>query len=123
MCETRHTMASILFCFAVFALIKLVNKCPGHPLHLWPLKLKLHLQVFHAGTATNDSGEIVATGGRVLGVTATGKTALEAQQKAYQVGCCCCSEPDNMYSILYARMPSHATTHFTVLCCAGSRCY
>ncbi|MFN4283013.1 MAG: phosphoribosylamine--glycine ligase [Alphaproteobacteria bacterium] len=38
--------------------------------------------VFHAGTALKD-GNIVATGGRVLAVTATGATALEAQQKAY----------------------------------------
>lgn len=44
------------------------------------------MQVFHAGTARNDDGEIVATGGRVLGITAMGKTVLEAQQKAYQVG-------------------------------------
>ncbi|HEU0071515.1 MAG TPA: phosphoribosylamine--glycine ligase [Alphaproteobacteria bacterium] len=38
--------------------------------------------VFHAGTALKD-GKIVATGGRVLAVTATGATALEAQKKAY----------------------------------------
>ena len=39
--------------------------------------------VFHAGTAFKD-GKTVATGGRVLAVTATGATALEAQTKAYQ---------------------------------------
>ncbi len=38
--------------------------------------------VFHAGTALQ-GGKIVATGGRVLAVTATGATALEAQTKAY----------------------------------------
>lgn len=27
-------------------------------------------KVFHAGTARNDAGELVASGGRVLGVTA-----------------------------------------------------
>ncbi|MBT1155471.1 phosphoribosylamine--glycine ligase [Aminobacter anthyllidis] len=39
-------------------------------------------QVFHAGTAVKD-GKIVANGGRVLNVTATGRTVSEAQQKAY----------------------------------------
>ena len=39
--------------------------------------------VFHAGTASKD-GNIVATGGRVLNVTATGKTVAEAQKRAYQ---------------------------------------
>lgn len=39
--------------------------------------------IFHAGTARAD-GRIVATGGRVLGVTATGKTVAEAQTRAYR---------------------------------------
>jgi phosphoribosylamine--glycine ligase len=39
-------------------------------------------QVFHAGTAVSD-GKIVANGGRVLNVTATGSDVSEAQQKAY----------------------------------------
>lgn len=38
--------------------------------------------VFHAGTAEKD-GQITATGGRVLNVTARGATLAEAQQKAY----------------------------------------
>ena len=38
--------------------------------------------VFHAGTAVRD-GEIVTSGGRVLGVTATGKTHEEARAKAF----------------------------------------
>jgi len=40
--------------------------------------------VFHAGTALNDKGEIVANGGRVLGVTGWAPTIAEAQAKAYQ---------------------------------------
>ncbi|MEN3975240.1 phosphoribosylamine--glycine ligase [Emcibacter sp. SYSU 3D8] len=40
------------------------------------------VQVFHAGTALRD-GKVVATGGRVLGVTAMGTTIAEAQQRAY----------------------------------------
>lgn len=39
--------------------------------------------VFHAGTATNDNGRIVANGGRVLGVTGTGADIKSAQRNAY----------------------------------------
>lgn len=40
--------------------------------------------VFHAGTVIKD-GKTIATGGRVLGVTALGKTIKEARQNAYKV--------------------------------------
>ncbi|MCX8996339.1 phosphoribosylamine--glycine ligase [Rhizobiaceae bacterium BDR2-2] len=39
-------------------------------------------KIFHAGTALK-SGQLVATGGRVLNVTATGATVAEAQARAY----------------------------------------
>ncbi|WP_404381370.1 phosphoribosylamine--glycine ligase [Caenispirillum salinarum] len=39
--------------------------------------------VFHAGTAEKD-GKVVATGGRVLGVTATGRDVEQAQARAYE---------------------------------------
>jgi len=39
--------------------------------------------VFHAGTAKDAAGRILAKGGRVLNVCATGSTASEAQAKAY----------------------------------------
>ncbi|MDR0357254.1 MAG: phosphoribosylamine--glycine ligase [Clostridiales Family XIII bacterium] len=39
--------------------------------------------VFHAGTKFGPGGEILTAGGRVLGVTAVGKTHDEARQKAY----------------------------------------
>ncbi|WP_066559169.1 phosphoribosylamine--glycine ligase [Croceicoccus bisphenolivorans] len=39
-------------------------------------------KVFHAGTAMND-GQLVANGGRVLNVTATGESVSEAQAAAY----------------------------------------
>ncbi|PHQ70835.1 MAG: phosphoribosylamine--glycine ligase [Sneathiella sp.] len=38
--------------------------------------------VFHAGTIRKDN-RVFATGGRVLGITATGKTVKQAQEKAY----------------------------------------
>jgi phosphoribosylamine--glycine ligase len=40
------------------------------------------VEIFHAGTSEKD-GRIIANGGRVLNVTALGKTAQEAQQRAY----------------------------------------
>ncbi|MER8961858.1 phosphoribosylamine--glycine ligase [Mesorhizobium sp. M0701] len=40
------------------------------------------VEIFHAGTAIN-GGALVANGGRVLNITATGRTVGEAQKKAY----------------------------------------
>lgn len=40
--------------------------------------------IFHAGTKLDDSGNIIANGGRVLGITATGSNVTEAQSKAYK---------------------------------------
>ncbi|MGE5542054.1 MAG: phosphoribosylamine--glycine ligase, partial [Bacillota bacterium] len=40
--------------------------------------------VFHAGTATGPGGSIITSGGRVLGVTATGDTIAGARQAAYR---------------------------------------
>ena len=39
--------------------------------------------MFHAGTTLDANGALVASGGRVLNVTAIGKSAKEAQAKAY----------------------------------------
>src|SRR6202163_1837760 len=41
------------------------------------------VEVFHAGTISRD-GTILANGGRVLNICATGKTVTEAQQRTYQ---------------------------------------
>ncbi|MGE0668506.1 MAG: phosphoribosylamine--glycine ligase [Sphingomonadales bacterium] len=41
------------------------------------------VQVFHAGTTAKD-GKVLATGGRVLAVTAMADTVTEAQRKAYE---------------------------------------
>ncbi len=40
-------------------------------------------QVFHAGTARNDQGLIVSTGGRVLNITGVGATLRQAREEAY----------------------------------------
>ena len=39
---------------------------------------------FHAGTKFDENGKIVTNGGRVLGITATGKDLKEARAKAYE---------------------------------------
>ncbi|RYE72633.1 MAG: phosphoribosylamine--glycine ligase, partial [Oxalobacteraceae bacterium] len=41
-------------------------------------------KVFHAGTALDDEGNLVANGGRVLNVTALGGSVTEAQAAAYR---------------------------------------
>jgi phosphoribosylamine---glycine ligase len=41
------------------------------------------VEIFHAGTVAKD-GQILANGGRVLNVCATGKTVAEAQRRAYE---------------------------------------
>ncbi len=40
--------------------------------------------VFHAGTALNEQGQYVTSGGRVLGVVGLGADIAEARQKAYE---------------------------------------
>jgi phosphoribosylamine--glycine ligase len=58
---------------------------PGSVIHNLDAAGKLpDVTVFHAGTKANDKGEIEAHGGRVLAVTALGKSVQEAQRKAYQ---------------------------------------
>ena len=42
-----------------------------------------NVQVFHAGTKRNENGEWLTAGGRVLGVTATGKNLDEALLRSY----------------------------------------
>lgn len=60
----------------------------GHPLRGLDDAARLpDTKVFHAGTAVQ-KGEIVNTGGRVLGVTALGKDVSEAKRKAYEAVKC-----------------------------------
>lgn len=41
--------------------------------------------IFHAGTAQNNDGQLIANGGRVLNITAMGASVSEATQKAYEI--------------------------------------
>jgi phosphoribosylamine--glycine ligase len=47
-----------------------------------------HTKVFHAGTRRNAAGEVVTSGGRVLGVTALGASTAEAKLNAYRAVKC-----------------------------------
>ena len=57
----------------------------GFPIEgLEKFKGKDDYYVFHSGTKFNENGQIVTNGGRVLGVTTTGKDLKEARKKAYE---------------------------------------
>ena len=57
----------------------------GFPIEgLEKFKGKDDYYVFHSGTKFNENVQIVTNGGRVLGVTATGKDLKEARKKAYE---------------------------------------
>jgi phosphoribosylamine--glycine ligase len=47
-------------------------------------KLNEEIMVFHAGTKLGDNSQVYTDGGRVLTVTATGKTMAEARAKVYR---------------------------------------
>jgi phosphoribosylamine--glycine ligase len=51
----------------------------------FPATLPANVQIIHAGTAQNASGEVVTAGGRVLGVTALAPTLRAAADAAYAV--------------------------------------
>lgn len=48
-------------------------------------ELSAEAKIFHAGTATNKSGEVVTQGGRVLCATALGTNIADAQKQAYNL--------------------------------------
>jgi phosphoribosylamine---glycine ligase len=55
----------------------------GDPVEI-PATLPEGVTILHAGTARDAAGRLVTSGGRVLGVTATGPTLREAAARAYQ---------------------------------------
>jgi phosphoribosylamine--glycine ligase len=54
----------------------------GNPIKGLDADLGAGVEVFHAGTALRD-GQLVSNGGRVLNVTALGRSVKEAQARAY----------------------------------------
>ncbi len=55
----------------------------GDVIHGLDVALPAGSKVFHAGTALDDAGNVIATGGRVLCVCALGESVADAQQSAY----------------------------------------
>ena len=47
-------------------------------------KTRENVEIFHAGTANNENGNFITSGGRVLGVTATGESLSEAIENSYK---------------------------------------
>ncbi len=61
------------------------NKYPkGEPI-TFPARTGESEYIFHAGTKADAEGNVVTSGGRVLGVTALGATLREARDKAYAI--------------------------------------
>jgi len=59
------------------------DKFPKGDVITFPPALPPQTFIYHAGTAKNDTGQIVTNGGRVLGVTALAPTLREAADRAY----------------------------------------
>jgi len=49
------------------------------------IETRQDIEIYHSGTAYNTHGNLVTSGGRVLNVTALGKTLKDATKKAYEV--------------------------------------
>ena len=61
---------------------------PGHyekgkPISL-PASAPGNVTIYHAGDRLDENGQLVTSGGRVLGVTANGATVKEARENAYK---------------------------------------
>ena len=59
------------------------EKFPKGDVITFPAQLPPATFIYHAGTATNATGQVVTNGGRVLGVTALASTLPEAAARAY----------------------------------------
>lgn len=60
---------------------------PGHYETGFPIQIPdptNGIHIYHAGTTTNEAGSIVTHGGRVLAITAQGKSIREAQEACYR---------------------------------------
>ncbi|MDR3271236.1 MAG: phosphoribosylamine--glycine ligase [Peptococcaceae bacterium] len=87
---TEQTLSTVAIEWREEVAVCVVMAAPGYP-QAYPKRIPLHIPevasaagvVFHAGTAWDDESGCVSDGGRVLGVTATGKTLTEARMNAY----------------------------------------
>ena len=88
----QGTLAGVRFAIKPEHAICVVIAAKGYPdaypkgdVITFPAPLPANVQIIHAGTATNASGQVVTAGGRVLGVTATAPTLRAAADSAYAV--------------------------------------
>jgi phosphoribosylamine--glycine ligase len=86
------TLSEVFLEWTDEASVCVVMAAPGYPLSYpkgIPILLPTHFErgqvVFHAGTAVSENGDLVSSGGRVLGVTSTGNTIKEARDAAYSL--------------------------------------
>lgn len=75
----EHTAATVMLVSGGYP-----NKYPKGKTITMPESMPEHVQVFHAGTGKNETGELVTSGGRVMAVTAMGKGLERALQRAYE---------------------------------------
>jgi phosphoribosylamine--glycine ligase len=87
---SQGTLAGVRFAIKPEHAICVVIAAKGYPdaypkgdVIRFPATLPGNVQIIHAGTARNASGEVVTAGGRVLGVTAIGPTLRAAADSAY----------------------------------------
>lgn len=87
---TEERLADIQLEWKEETAVCVVLAAPGYPAAYpkgIPIKLPGKLEdgvIFQAGTVLEE-GQLVSSGGRVLGVSALGKTLVEARQKAYEL--------------------------------------
>jgi phosphoribosylamine--glycine ligase len=84
-CRLTEADAPTFSADAALTVVMAANGYPGTPQKGGAISLDrvTGAKVFHAGTSEND-GRLVASGGRVLSVTATGANVTDAQSAAYQ---------------------------------------
>ena len=89
-CNQKQEEANIVFSPDIAITVIMANK--GYPGSYQPnsiirqlgtLSLKSDRFIYHSGTQRNDKGDIIASGGRVLSITATADTYSAARKKAY----------------------------------------
>ena len=89
-CNQKQQEANIVFSPDIAITVIIANK--GYPGIYQPnsiirqldtLSLKSDRFIYHSGTQRNDKGDIIASGGRVLSITATAGTYSAARKKAY----------------------------------------
>ena len=89
-CNQKQQEAQIIFSPDIAITVIMANK--GYPGSYQPhsiikqldsLSLESDRFIYHSGTQRNEQGDIIASGGRVLSITATAKTYSEARKKAY----------------------------------------